>query len=89
MPGLLDKVLLNQESTMGDHAAIKRRYNSLVMLAGEIKELDLLAEAEPIKEKMMKLCDDHGKADRKYLAGLDECVKEMAALIDGKVIAKP
>lgn len=86
MPGLIDKVIINNNSIKGMNAAIAAEFDSMQSLGKEIIDNQLLKAAEPIKDKLKKACEEYDAAQLKFLSCQRACIAEMAKLIDDKVV---
>lgn len=83
MPRIIDKIIINNEQSAGDWAAIQHQYTILNRLGQEIKEQGRLDETDHFTAQMQAACDAKAKADRVYLDALRELTRDMAAFING------
>jgi hypothetical protein len=86
MPGIVDKVIINDNSIKGMNAAIDAEFETMRLLGAEIIKHGQLKTAEPIHDKLKQGCEEYDKAQLAFLACQRECIKEMAEVIDKHVV---
>jgi hypothetical protein len=89
MPRAANKILINDNTTRGNHKAIRMEYRTAHTLADELHQLELFKESEEFRDRMQVLCDKHNKADADYLKGLRQLNADMAKACDAKLASQP
>lgn len=98
MPGLRDKIIINDGLDDSNHNIIKgyakgiqARIGTLQMLAEELSD-DALKKAQPIKADLEPACKEFNeaqealcKAARKYIGAIDSTIARTAKLIDDEL----
>jgi protoporphyrinogen oxidase len=79
MPGLRNKILINENGNQGRHAAMDMDGETLRMLSDEIEEMGLLDDKEVIdmQHDAERDCDAYDRAADKYIAARRKMIRRM------------
>jgi len=91
MPRILNKIIINGETSNGERARVVSEYSNLQFLATEMQEQGFFVHGAPqsskvdeFTETMEKLCEAHCKADDDFVQGMRALGNDMRKFIDSQ-----
>lgn len=85
MPGYPDKIIINFGTGRGMQRLINADMEVLEMLGSELRDLDMVADCNDLRDALKAACDDHYASEMKYHETLRKLIIETANRIDAKV----
>jgi len=86
MPGVRDKILIDEDSEIGGHVAIMMAFKSAKRLAKEIQAANLLAKAQPLfLAEQESICNDLRAARAAAFKRQDALNEKMRKWLDDEI----
>jgi len=83
MPGIVNKIIVNDARADGDHTSNKKEYDNINFLGNEAKDAGMpIKDLFDCRDKLEASCDKHTKANREHLDELRDIEKELRHRID-------
>lgn len=87
-PYAVNKVIINDLRTQGDHAAILKEFEVGRHLGEQIERAGIAHKTRGFKDKIREYCKAHEEADRKFLDELRAIFDEMEDWLDDELDAQ-